>query len=227
MNLFPLGLLSAATSEGTINSVSFSLFEPNAGCRSYDQMTNLSSLFENQVLYTRQKALPYLIIEYSYDNIYDREFQQIDNFLYSISSGKLNPFFLIDFSRGQKPNSISNSSGDWTCTLNNTRFYSTTTNYKSNYGLLWDGYNFKIGDVISLTSNVSITIDTATLNYGSLSLTKAQSSAILYPVYEVYSGVDNLSEFKNGDFFDDKYKSPEDSGYLRSGSLTFISKYKI
>ena len=227
MNLFPIGSVAASSSTASINGIDYNLFEPNNGCRSYDQFNNLVTPFENQILLTRQKALPMLTIEYTYDNIFDREFRQLEHFLYTISSGKLNSFYVVDWSRGIKPSNIANASGDWLCSISDTRYFSTTTNYKSYYGLIWSGREFKIGNVVTLVANTSITLDIDAFNYGSLSLSNAQAMGILYPVYEVYANVDNLSDFQVGAFADDKFAGDKDAGYMRSGNITFSTKYKV
>jgi len=226
MDLFPIGLVGS-TSKGTLNSISYSLFEPNNGCKSFEQFNNLVNMFETQTMTTRQKALPILSIEYTYNNIYDREFRQMEHFLYSVASGKLNPFYAVDWSRGQKFIGDGAFDASTNMTVTNSIHYSATTNYKSNWVLVWSGYQFKIGTIIAIPDAVTIRADFTSSNLGNLTYAKASSMAIIYPIYEVYSTVENLQEFSVQGFADNKFVSPQDSGYMRSGSILFVSKYKI
>lgn len=226
MNIYPIGTISAASSQGTIDSVTYNMFEPNLRCSSTEKHNILVTRFEQQTLLTRKKAEPMLLITYEYDNILDREFKQIEHFIYSMDDG-LTSFFVIDFSKGQTPSAIS-ASGDWTVSIDNTRLYSATTNYKANRAVLWNGRNFKEGQITTVNANTSVVVDVDTNNYGALSLADAQSGAILYPLYQVYASANALSNFKTTIHVPiSKINIGSIGGWMRSGSISFVSKYKV
>ena len=227
MKLFPIGTVVAATNFGTIDSINYKIFEPNNGCRSFKVHTTLTTLFQSQVRLTRKKAAPYLTLTYMYDNIFDREFKQIEHFVDDVDDA-LTAFHIIDLSRGQSPSYIASSAGTWTIGLDNTRFYSATANFKSNKGIIWDGHgNWKIGDVSAIKLNASVNFDISTNNYGALTDTNASIEGLLYPLYEVYLNAGAMSDFKSTNYVESKLNTSKDGGLLRSGTITFLSKYKV
>ena len=50
--IFPLGTVSAASDTGTIDSITYSFFEPNSGCVSNPVHNILTTRFEDQMLLT-------------------------------------------------------------------------------------------------------------------------------------------------------------------------------
>ena len=225
MDLYPVGTVAGSTSQGTIDGVSYSMFEPNVRCSSQEIHTILSTVFEQQIMLSRKKAEPMISFSYEYNNIFDREWRQIEHFIYAYNE-TLTPFFLIDFSKGQTPSSIT-ASGDWTVSIANTRLYSTVENYKANRAILWNGSKWKEGQITTVTTNTSIIVDIDTNNYGSLTITEAQADAIIYPVYEVYLALGGASQFKTTEYWDESVTISNDGGWLRTGTITFISKYKV
>jgi hypothetical protein len=228
MKLFPVGTVSAASKAGSINSISYYMFEPNNGCHSTVKNTILTTLFQDQTLLTRKKADPTLTLSYEYDNIFDREYRQIEFFVNDVEDA-LDPFFIVDFSKGQSPSAVASSAGVWTVHLDNTVLYSKVLNQKANKVFLWDGHgNWKVGDVLSLTANASVRVDIGSNNFGSgLTNVTASKDSIIYPIYEVYFMQNAMASFKTTVYLDGKMTSTEDSGYMRSGTLSFISKYKV
>ena len=225
MLLYPIGTLQASSSLGLMNNISYPFFEANGGCKSSKQYNNLLTLFENQTVQTRKKALTHLLLSYKYDSIFSREYDQIEQFI-DTSSGRLESFYVVDFSKGQKPTGITGTTS-WTCSLPNTGLYTTVMNSKSNYGFFWNGKSFKIGSVTTVTTNTSVVFDITSLGYGALSLTLAQNGGILYPIYQVYCTLDNLDNFEVVGFADSKYNLPVDSGFMRSGEISFTSKHGV
>ena len=225
MDLFPIGTIAASTSQGTIDGVSYSMFEPNVRCSSQEIHTILNTLFEQQIMLSRKKAEPMLTLSYEYNNIYDREWRQLEHFIY-YHNESLTPFYLIDFSKGQTPSGIS-ASGDWTVSIANTRLYSATTNYKANRAILWNGSKWKEGQITTVTANTSVVVDVDTNEYGSLVIAEAQANAIIYPLYEVYLSPGGANQFKTTEYWDESVTISNDGGWMRSGTISFIGKYKV
>jgi hypothetical protein len=226
MKLFPMGDLSASLNTGSLNGINYSFFEPNAGCKGTTQYNNLISSFENQTISTRKKALNYLTIEYTYDGIFAREYNQIEHFIDSVG-GRLDPFYLVNLDKGIKMTNLTVASTTWICNMPNTLSFSNTMNYKANYGFFWDGSRFKVGVVSTITSNVSVTFEMASLNYGTLPSGTAKANGMVYPMYQVYSTVDTLDNFNVGSYVDGKLNNSSDIGYMRSGNILFVSKYGV
>jgi len=222
MELFPIGTVDA-TSTGTIDSVVYSFFEPNMGCTSNPVYTTLVTRFKNQTMLSRKKAEPSLTLNYQYQGIFTREYRQIEHFVDS-KDDALTSFYAIDFSRPQTPSAIATDSGDWKCSITNTRYYSTIDNQKAYWVFVWDGNNFKLGNVTALVTNTSVTLD---LDYGDISLANAQASGKIYPVYQVYFADNALSSFKTEDYIDENINLTEDGGFTYTGNVSFVSKYKI
>jgi len=226
MNIFPLGTVADSSDSGTIDSIVYNMFEPNAGCSDNYQFDILSSMFQNKIMLTRKKSEKTLVIEYRYDNIYDREYRQIEHFLENVDES-LTSFFVVDFSKGQTPSSITNSSGDWVVAIDNTRLYSTITNQKAYKAILKYGTSWKEGTIISLSLNTSITVDVDTNNYGGLSLANANSYAKVYPMYEVYAMQNSVANFKTTVYIPEMVNILQAGGWMRSGNISFVSKYKV
>lgn len=221
MRLFPAGTVSAATNLGTINGIKYKIFEPNLTCRSQSIHTILTTQFQDQIMLTRKKALPYLTITYEYENIFDREFRQIHSFIDDVDEA-LTSFHVADFSKGYEPDNVASSANKWTINISNTTDFSATLSKKSNYVLVWSGKSkFKLGQVTDVSQNTSIV---ASPLYGGLPPSET-SGVLIYPVYECYNSVGALSNWRSGVYVDESIG--EDGGYVRSGILTFISKYKI
>ena len=225
MNIYPLGTCASANSSGTIDSISYSMFEPNLRCKSSPIFTILNTRWDNQTMQTRQKAEPYLSITYEYENIYDKEYKQIEHFIYSVAQGGVVSFHVVDFSAGVKPTSVTNSSGDWIVAIPNTRLYSAQANRKAANAFLWNGKDYKEGDIVTVTANTSIKVDVDTNNYGNLSLANANSYAWVYPLYEVYVAENALSQFNTTVNIDEE--NGIYAGYMRSGSIGFFTRYKV
>jgi len=222
MDLFPIGTVGSA-STGTVDSVTYSFFEPNMGCVSNPVYTTLATRFKNQTMLSRKQAEPYLTINYTYQGIFTREYRQIEHFVDS-KEDALTSFYTIDLSRPQTPSAFTEDGGDWKCSITNTRYYSTIDNQKAYWIFVWDGSNFKLGNVTALVTNTSVTLD---LDYGDLSFVNAQSNGRIYPVYQVYFADNTLSNFKTEDYIDENINLTEDGGFTFSGSVSFISKYKV
>ena len=225
-SLFPIGTIAAASSKGTIDSISYSIFEPNGGCSSNDNYNTLVHEFENKALFTRQKNLPFLTISYTYENIWTKEYNQIRHFIDSVDDA-LTSFYAVDWSKGQDPSSVAAWGTGTVIAIDDTKLYSATTNYKCNNVLIWDGANFKIGTVTTLITNTSITVNITGNNYGDLTSANASSSGYIYPIYTCYITPNALSGFSKGVYVNQTISLTGIGGFMYSGSVAFRGRYRI
>lgn len=225
IKLFPIGTVASQVSTGTLDSISYSMFEPNGRCHSNVVHTILTTPFQDQTMLTRKKAAPYLIITYEYENILDREYRQLDHFAYSVDDA-LTSFYVVDWSKAQNPSVVASVTNKWRVTLDNTRLYSAVTNDKSNKIFLWNGVRWKLGDITKVNTNASIALD-MTYHRGSLRYSET-SEALAYPVYEARFSQGALAGFKSDIYLDDENMTlTGNGGYMRSGIISFISRYKV
>jgi hypothetical protein len=227
MDLFPIGTMADGSDNGTIDSVSYSFFEPNVRATSSPKFTSLVSRFQNQTILARKKADPYLTLNYEYNNIYASEYQQIEHFIDS-KEDAVNSFYVVDLSKGTLPTAI-NTSSTWTASIANTRLYDTVTNQKANYMLFYNGVTWKLGTVTTVNANVSVVCNVDTNNYGAM--TDAEGAIItepimtmVYPVYQCFTPPGSLESFKTTVYWSNE---DENRGFLYSGNLSFVTKYKI
>ena len=226
LKLFPVGNTASKVSTGTLDSISYSVFEPNGRCHSNVVHSILTTQYQDQMMQTRKKAANYLIITYEYENILDREYKQIEHFVDNVDDA-LTSFYTIDWSKAQNPSTVASAANIWTVTLDKTRLYSAVTNDKANKIFLWNGIKWKLGDITSVTTNTSVLMDLDAHHRGSLKYTEV-SDALAYPVYEVGLSQNALSGFKSSEYIDDETMTLlGNGGYMRSGILSFISKYKV
>ena len=224
MLVFPVGTINSSDSTGTLNSITYTMWEPNNGCSSNRIYHNIVSKFESGILTTRQKAEPLIAIHYNYENIFHKEFKQIEHFVRH-RKAELNSFYTVDWSSGHTPDSVASLvSGRWKVVIDSTLDYSATGNMKANFGMLWDGNKFRIGQIYSVNTATSIDLS---LQYGNLTLTSAQNEANLYPLYEVYFTQDPIQGFQPTQYIGGDLSNTDFAGYMRSGTVSFISKYKV
>jgi len=224
--LFPIGTMANSSSSGTIDSRSYTFFEPNMGCKTTSSYNNLITTFEQKTILTRKKSEAYIVIMYSYNNILTSEYRCIEHFIDSIAEDGLNSFYVVSFDRGTTPTSIALSGSNWVVSMPDTRYYSATANTKANAAFLTDGVNWKAGAISALTANTSVTVELTVAPYGNLSLANAQLNANIYPIYECYLSPNQLTGFEKTHFIDAKINSSSDGGFLFEGSLSFVGKYK-
>ena len=222
--LYPIGDMSASSNNGTIDSISYGFFEPNGGCQSSPSYHNIHTKFQNQTILATKKAESTLNISYEYENIFDGEFKQIQHFLDNVDES-LTPFFVVDLSKGVIPTAID---GSWVVSLSNTRLFSSIPNKKGYYVFLYNGASWKFGTVSTITANTSITISISS-NFGNLLVAEAgivtgPKATHVYPIYECYAMPNALDGMKKGEYINN---DDADRGFLRSGSIGFVSKYKV
>lgn len=222
--LFPMGDITAASSLGTIGGIGYKQFEPNLKVGSSPKYTTLISTFESQFKQTRKKAEPYLTLKYEYDNIFSREYRQIESFIESVG-GSLTSFYAIDWSKGLTPTSVT-ASGGAVVSIPSTRLYSAQLGRGANNAFLWTGTFWRLGTVTAVAANTSVTLS---VSEGTLTATYASDNANIYPVYEVYLAQGDAG----GGLTTSKYVPVEDinltneGGSMYSGTLSFVGKYKI
>jgi hypothetical protein len=222
MDLFPIGEMANAKDYGTMDSCNYYMFEPNSNTLSRPSYDILVTLFQNQSRMTRKKAEPHLSITYDYENIFDREYRQIEHFVDYVDDA-LTSFYTVDWSRHEKVLSGTILVGaDWKVYMSKTRPYSITENKNANYMFVWNGTSWKLGQVIEVSNNSYVKI---TPLYGNLTLTSAVTFSLAYPVYCVYFTPPALAEFESTVLINAASGDYEDGGWMRSGSLTFVSKY--
>ena len=226
--LFSIGTISNASNNGTISGVTYTFFEPNNSCDSKPMHHILTSMYEKQIMLTRKKAPPTLQITYSYENIFDREYRLIEHFNYDVDDA-LDSFLVVDFSQGRRPTSVTDggSGNSWICAIGDTRLFSTVANMKSPNAFIKWGDAWRLADITALTANTSITMDTSGSDYGALSLSDANLYGYLFPVYTCRFAPNALSGMKTTVYVDEAINLTGDGGWMRSGDITFLSKYKV
>ena len=227
MRLFPIGTIANGSDSGTTSGVTYTFFEPNSGCKSGKVHNILVSRFQNQTAMTRKVTDPFIQIKYDYEDIYNREFKAIENFVDSVDEA-LTSFLVVDFDNGKSPSSVSSVLDTWEVVIDSTDRYSSVTNYKSNKMFLWDGVSsWRIGTVSDVDTNATVTMDLTGSLFGALTLANASAKAYVYPVYTAYLGQGALSSFKNTEFLKENVTLGSDGGWMKSGNVEFISKYKV
>ena len=227
MKLFPIGNVCSKCNTGSIDGISYSVFEPNAGCKSSKIYTTLLTTFQDQTILSRKKAEPYLNITYEYTYIFDREYKQIEHFVDTVDDA-LTSFYTIDWSRGRTPSAVASSAGIWTVSIDDTRDYSATANKKSNYAFVWNGANWKMGNVTTVTKKTSIAVTMTPYNRGGLLYSSiVVNDTMVYPVYEVRLSQNALSTFERTVYWHETTNRSQNGGFMRSGVVNFLSKYKV
>ena len=228
MQLFPIGAVSQGSSSGTIESVSYTFFEPNLKVMSSAYFTTLQTRFEDQTILTRKKAEPYLVMNFEYENIFNREYRQLEHFVDS-KDGALTSFMCPDLSEGYKPSNVASVTNDWRVYIPNTRLYSTINKQKAHYAFLWDGKgDFRIAPIGSISTNSYIQMSISASNLaGALTLSDALSNAHVYPLYQVFFNENPLQDFKTTYFIDENINLTADGGWMYSGTIQFLSKFKV
>ena len=225
MKIYPLGTVSAASNQGAIGGVNYNMFEPNESCQSWPVHNILQTKYGEQSILTRKKSAPYLQMSYNYSNIFNREYRQIERVIMDIDES-LNPIFVVDFSRGTSPSNVATGGATWTVDVDDTYFYSATPGFKSNRAFLWNGRAWKEGLVTSVTLNTSIVVDIQNNNYGALPLADAPQGMV-YPLYECHMAAGSQSNFKPGAYWQEDITTGEPGGYMFSGNINFVSRFKL
>ena len=216
MELFPIGTLNSSNSTGTYGSFA----EPNKNCSHNVVHTSLVAQMESNVLVTRKKAERSHIFTYSYENIWAREFLQIEKF-FNAMYGRVTSFYLADLSRMQR-SSLSLGGGNYTVTFGGsltsfeTSYYTTTEGEGGQYVFVWDaaGFKFRLGKIATINTSVSVVFPDAT-DY--VDLAAGTTPIVACPVYRVCFGQDQLNA-EPGEF---NPSDDADGGFMYSLDISF------
>ncbi len=225
MKIFPIGDAAGASNQGTVDSISYSLFEPNESCQSNPVYNILQTKYQDQTMITRKRAAPALTIVYNYGDIFTREYRQIEHFLHSVDES-LTSFYVVDWSKGITPSNVASAGTKWVFTVDDTHFYSATPLFKANRAIAWNGVSWKEGPVQGVTLNATFSVDVFTSNFGAMPLGDAVGGMV-YPMYEVFAAQNVLSNFKPGAYWEEDITTGQPGGYMYSGNANFMSRYKI
>lgn len=219
MILFPAGIVTT-TSTGSLGL----LFEANNGCDRKAIHTTLVSKTDSNFQVTRKKASVYHVFSYTYENIWAREFLQIERFFKSVN-GKLTSFYLVDFSHMQRCVMVDNGATrtvtkGGSISVLRTNDFTTITDDGGNYACVWNPTtsSFIIGAISSISVDVSITFPEATAIGALGSGITVSSGIVVAPVYKTFFAEDQL-QFEPGEFVP---SDDSDGGFLYSGSIGFI-----
>lgn len=213
MNLFPIGDVDGTSSHGHLYGVSYSFLEPNEGCDG-SYLRNIQTLtMQDKLIDTYKRNNPFRQIEYRYKDILDKEFTPIKKFARLVEGG-LTSFHVVDLSAGEYKGTIETP---YSVALDYVGYYSTLSTSGAYYAFIWNGTDFMIGSV----STLSTTTITLTHVYGVTTVT----AATVYPIYEVYVQPGGLDSFKTTVF--NKEPTSTSHGWLRDGSVTFVTKYPV
>ena len=225
-DVFSIGTLVAGADHGLIDGIPYHMLEPNGGCDSYPVFQNIHTSHDTQILMSRQKALPSLTITYKYAGIWASEYRQIEHFIDN-KKDNLNSFYVIDFSSGDVPTSITSIGGGtaFRISTTDTSLFSEIPNFKSNKVFFSNGYYWKVGIIESgdMTANVSIDARVTT-DYGTLTSAQVEASGVqIYPMYECYTSGKNLDSFQTIEYV----SNGDNKGFTYDGQVVFTTKYKV
>jgi len=216
--LYPIGILTATdTSQGKWTSGGTGvndLFEPNMGCTSQISDNVLVSQFENHAIQTRKRIPNFRNLKYSYEDIWSREYEQIERF-FELRDGRAERFHVIDFSQNEKCTAMSITNSNVSASISDTHRFSTTSGRTGYYACAWKPTqaSLVVGKMVSISADKQITF---TASWGDLSV--YGGNIYVYPVIECYFGGD-LNNFKQGEF---NPEDGDDRGYMYSGDVSFI-----
>jgi len=187
LHLFPIGILCATdtslgrwTTGGTgVND----FFEPNDGCTSQPVDTTLQSTFENHSIQAREKIPIYRSIQYSYKDIWHREYEMIERF-YEHRKGKAHRFYVVDLSVRAIPTALTITVGTVSATIPDTHRFTTIAGKGGYYACCYkpSTASVLIGRMISLSADANITF---AASWGDVGTFKA-GETFVYPMVEVY-----------------------------------------
>jgi len=213
MKVFPIGLVDSTTeSIGILDSIEYAFFEPNSKVTGADTYLVDELQMQDHTIATNKRGEPVRNFSYEYENIFDREYKEIEHFMSYVGEA-LTSCYAIDLSMGEP---IATVSSPYELTISLARKYSTVEHIKSNYAFVWNGSDFMIGAVTD-TDSTSITLSHS---YGLTTITNGK----IYPMYEVYIVSGAIQNFKPVVFYE---SDTADSGWVWSGSVAFKTKYTV
>ena len=226
IRLFPIGFVAStnSTSKGAWTSGGTevnNMFEPNAGCDKDKLGFTAVTPMENRSVFTRKIGEERHAITYKYKGIFNWEFKQIRRFMRDVADYRVNSFYVIDFSSGQKVTALA-TGANWNASIYDTTDFSATSGEGGNYCCVWypRRSEFRVGIISSKVEDSSITFPNSS-DFGSLQDYKL-GEVYAYPMYRVYFSDDK--ESFNVDTFVDAHLNASFAGPVRSGSVKFTQK---
>jgi len=217
IKIFALGYLNNTTdSRGSWTdggTPETSLVEPNSGCKSSPQDTTLSGISENHSIVTRQKIPIYRNIQYTFSDIWHREYREIERF-YELCNGKADRFYAIDFSAGEPVTGFKIAGGNLTASITDTSSFNTTAGKGGYWQCCVKSTNasLRVGKSVSISADANVVF---VASYGDLT-NFVTGKVTAYPLYNCIF-TDDLSNFKVGEH---NPETDADGGYMRSGNVS-------
>jgi hypothetical protein len=226
IKVFPIGFIAStnSVSKGSIVSGGTEdqpLFEPNSGCNKTKVGHSGMSTMENRAIWTRKLGEHRHEIEYKYQNIWNWEFKQIRRFIRDVASFKVNSFYVVDFSSGQKVTALATGS-TWNASIYDTTDFSATSGEGGNYCCIWypRQSRFRIGIVSTKVEDSSIAFSN-TSDFGDLG-DFSLGDVYAYPMYRCFMK-DDKENFKTKAHVD-SHLSASFAGPVRSGTVKFVQR---
>ena len=215
MIVFPIGNMHDTVSTGTMFGAEHTFFEPNNGVKSNKNFTVNSIRKTDQTQSTAKKAEPFAAFEYSYSDIFNYEYQVIDQFT-SLVGGPLSPFYAPDLTRGARAQGLVDLPYQLT-DPSFRRFYSAEFGRMANYALFWDSVNLGVAHVAGVTANY-VQLNPVVGAFQSF------VNPSIYPLYEVFMGDDGAKNWETGVYIDSPGK---EGGYTWKGKLVFTTRWPV
>lgn len=215
MLVFPIGNMHDNVATGTMNGVEHTFFEPNGGVKSNKNFSVNSVRKTDQTQSTSKKAEPFAAFEYSYEDIFDSEYQVIDQFT-SLVGGPLRSFYVADLTKGVPVRGLVDLPMQFQSTAR--RHYSAEFGRKANYALLWDSVSLGVGHVTGVTADFVQLQPVVGVYQGFVNPT-------VYPLYEVFMGDDAAKNWETGAFIDSP--GAREYGFVWKGKLTFTTRWPV
>jgi hypothetical protein len=226
IKVFPIGFIASTNTVSKGSYVSGGteenpMFEPNQGCGKVKLGYSAQSPVENRAIWTRKIGEHRHSLTYNYDKIWNSEFKQIRRFIRDVASFKVNSFYVVDFSSGQRISALA-TGANWNASIYDTTDFSATSGEGGNYCCIWhpDTRQFRIG-IISTKMEDSYIQFSNDSDFGDLQKFKA-GVTFAYPMYRCFMK-DDKEDFKVKAFVDPTVNASF-AGPVRSGKVNFVQR---
>jgi hypothetical protein len=226
IKVFPIGYIASTNtisagswvSGGTEENL---LFEPNKKCNKIKVGFSGMSTMENRAIWTRKLGEHRHTLVYEYENIWNHEFKRIRKFVRDVAQFKVNSFYVVDFSSGQKISALA-TGANWNASVYDTTDFSATSGEGGNYCCVWhpNTQKFRMGIVNVKNDDSSIGFPN-TSDFGNLQAFTA-GETYAYPMYRVFLA-DDKENFKLNAHVD-AHLNASFAGPVRSGSVKFLQR---
>lgn len=226
LKVFPIGYIASTNTVSKGSWVSGGteenpMFEPNSGCNKVKVGYSGQSPVENRAIWTRKIGEPRHNIEYKYKNIWNSEFKSIRRFIRDVASFKVNSFYVVDFSSGQKISALA-TGANWNASIYDTTDFTATSGEGGKYCMIWHPptSQFRIGIINVHKEDSSIGFPN-TSDFGNLQkFTSGKTYA--YPMYRCFMA-DDKENFKVKAHVDANLNASF-AGPVRSGGIKFVQR---